>query len=72
MTTPERDQARFDLITFHRALITNRTKEAHDIAQRWGLQDLPPLEVSTALMEAATLGVAPADSVNRGMEGVSE
>lgn len=69
MTTPERDAARFDLITFHRALITNRTKEANDIVDRWHLQGLTPLEVSTALMEAATLGVAPADSINRGLEG---
>lgn len=67
MTTPERDQARFDLVAYHRCLITNRTAQALAIERRYGLEGLPPQLVSIGL-EAVSNGLCPWDAIEQPME----
>ena len=51
------DQAREDAVAYHRALITDRTEAAQEIARRWGLQALPPEDLARAL-HALAQGIA--------------
>jgi hypothetical protein len=66
-----RDFAREDLYRFHKLLAIGRTDEAQEIAQRYGVADLPHKEVSEAL-EAASHGLDPRDAISQPMEGNGE
>lgn len=67
MTTPARDQARFDLVAYHRALITNRLQAAVAIEKKYELYGLPPELVSIGL-EAVSRGLDPFDAIEKPME----
>jgi hypothetical protein len=62
------DQARSDLIDYHRALITNRWERALQIEVTYGLDGLPPQMVSIGL-QAATQGLDPLEAVEDHLEG---
>lgn len=51
--TTDRDEARADLIQYHRALITNRTSYALQIEQKYLLDGYPPQIVSIGLQAAS-------------------
>jgi len=68
VTTPERNEARADLIAYIKAIPCARPEEAIRIASKWGLAGMTPAEVRDALDAAATRGVRPADFVELAME----
>lgn len=67
MTQHAPDEAREALHRYHRALVANRTHEAIQIEQRYGLYGLPPMLVSVGL-EAVAQGRDPWDAIEQPME----
>lgn len=65
--TATRDQARFDLLRYHKGLITNRSRVAARIARRYKLTGLSPLEISEGI-EAVSHGLDPFDAIEKPME----
>lgn len=68
MTTPERAEARADLILWMKAIPCARPEDAVRVEKKWGLTGCTPQEVRDALDAAATRGVRPADFVETPME----
>lgn len=68
MTTPERAEARADLIQWLKAIPCARPEDAIAVEQKWGLVGMTPAEVRDALDAAATRGVRPVDFVEQPME----
>lgn len=68
MTTPERAEARADLVAFIKALPCARPEEAIRIAAKWGMAGCTPSEVRDALNAAVSRGIHPRDFVDEPME----
>lgn len=69
MTTPEREEARADLVAFIKAIPCARPEEAIRIAAKWGMSGRSQREVTDALELAATRGLNPRDFIEQPMEG---
>lgn len=68
MTTPEREEARADLVAFIKAIPCARPEEAIRIAAKWGLSGRSQREVTDALELAATRGLDPHEFTDQPME----
>jgi hypothetical protein len=69
VTTPEREEARADLVAYIKSIPCARPEEAIRIAAKWGLAGRSAREVTEALEMAATRGVNPRDFIEQPMEG---
>jgi hypothetical protein len=58
-----RDQARFDLVTYHKSLIAGRTDDADAIEKKYDLHGYPPRVVSVGL-QAASEGRDPFEAID--------
>lgn len=72
MTTPERAEARADLILWIKAIPCARPEDALRIEKKWGLVGLSPGEVRDALDAAVKSGLNPHDFQQEPMEGSAE
>jgi hypothetical protein len=65
------DQARADLITWIKAVHARRPLDRADIEIKYGLQELPPEQVTAALL-AAGKGVDMDEAMDNRIEGPNE
>lgn len=68
MTTPERAEARADLILWMKAIPCARPQDAIAVEKKWGLVGRSPAEVRDALNAAANRGLHPRDFEQLPME----
>lgn len=71
MTQHARDEARFDMVTYHKALIANRVEVAIGIEKKYGLFGHTPQVVSVGL-QAASEGRDVADAIEDHLDESSE